>query len=480
MRKIGILAVLTLGCMLAFSTVASATPMTKSLTPGTAALPASAGGVATYTSPTTPSVKNNTVDPLNPIKPLIHSAYTKTTDACQSCHAIHTSNNNGDLLQWSDPQTACFACHDGTVGTTYNVVLGVHSDGAVNSAGLFGTADMKAADPSMSSHTMSSGAIEVSTSSAPGGSENDLTKDANGDWTTAFECVACHDPHGTMGNARILNPNVNGYATQARATMAVADANGETLTSSDQTTFQAKKGYWMTGHGFDPAVMIDGVKPTAAQTYKVDPLNGRIIFATALNAGQVVKALYSPGLVVQMDIQNRLTSTETVKYQNGINTFCGACHTDYNNQGKTSGTNGVGGAPSQLLGTYQAAYRHSVGFTRTATTTDPGFADGTDANSLDSAYPGLKFDTSNPKAPATRVPTADCLTCHYAHGTSDSFITASLTAQGTIGVFGGVNAAGDPILKTYDTARSSALKRLPNMGVCQACHNKTGVAPVAP
>jgi predicted CXXCH cytochrome family protein len=476
MRKIGILAVLTLGCMLAFSTVASATVMTKGV-PGTAVAPASAGGVATYNSPAVPKIENNTVNGDNNVP--IHSAYSKTTDACQSCHAIHTSNDtSGTLLQWTDPQTACFACHDGTVGTTYNVVLGTHSGGTVNSAGLFGTVAMKTADPSLSSHAMSSGATEVSTSSAPGGSENDVTKDANGDWTTAFECVACHDPHGTMGNARILNPNVNGYATQARATMAAADAKGETLTSTDQLTYQAKKGYWMTGHGYDPAVYIDDVTATAG--FKVDPLNGRIIFATALGSSQVVKVLYSPGLIVNMTIANKLTTTETVKYQNGINTFCGACHTDYNNQGKTSGVNGVGGAYKQLLGTYQAAYRHSVGFTRTATTTDPGFADGTDANSLDSAYPGLKFDTSNPKAPATRVPTADCLTCHYAHGTSDSFIASSLTAQGTIGLFGGTNVAGDPILKTYDTARSSALKRLPNMGVCQACHNKTGTAPVAP
>lgn len=44
-----------------------------------------------------------------------------------------------------------------------------------------------------------------------------------------------------------------------------------------------------------------------------------------------------------------------------------------------------------------------------------------------------------------------CLTCHYAHGTTDAFI-------------------GDG--QTYDDTRSTALKRQVNMALCETCHQK--------
>lgn len=491
---------------------------------------------------------------------VIHSSYSKTSDACASCHAVHTAVGAGNLLQWEDPQTACWACHDGTVTTTYNVINGTHTAGGatqVNSAGLFGLGTGNEAG--LSNHGMSPKETAfVTTAAAPGGAENAATKDINGDWSTEFTCVACHDPHGTLGNARILNPNVNNIALQytanitptlvpqapltevnagtkyqgpvgqnlanvkvagsttypsgAKATIVdnvvtfdktitgavTADLvqQGESLTPAvgDNTTvkFSAKKGNWMAGHGFDPVVYVSGVKQLSG--YTVDPLKGVIKFDTAPASGATVTASYAPGMVVQMKVDGKLTTKETVKYQNGINEFCGACHTDYNNVNKApqfnsdgtpkmSGGNqvlGTGSAYKSAIGEYRAAYRHSVGFTRTAATGDTNF---TDPKSLDALYPGLKFDTSNPKKPGTVAVTVDCLTCHFAHGTSDQFIKDTLVDMGQDTAFGGVNATnsvGDPIFKTYDTTRTTALKRLPNMGVCQGCHNKTGVANVTP
>jgi predicted CXXCH cytochrome family protein len=518
MRKIGLLSVLTIVGMLSFSAVAlAATDAPLTTDPASQGFATNGTGVGTtgtigedgtaftgqsyrmdtttdgaltngvktggnggtsYDSPV-PSSESMKYDSPNNAK--IHSSYSKTSDACASCHTIHTSVNQGALLQWENPQTACWACHDGTVAATYDVINGTHNDkttGAVqvSSAGLFGNGD--GTEPGLSNHGMSpKESAFVTTAAAPGGAEGAI-KDKNGDWNTEFTCVACHDPHGTLGNARILNPNVNGYADMKRAEM--AKTGGETLTTADQLTYQATAGMWMGGHGFDATVTVDGIAP-AAGTYTVDSFNGRIKFATAQASAAVVKATYSPGLVVKMDVAGKLTSNETVKYQSGLNQFCGACHTDYNNVGKTgSGTTGVGGAYNVLLGEYSKAYRHSVGFTRTADSADKTF---TNTQSLDALYPGLKFDTSNPKVPGTVAVTVDCLTCHYAHGTSDKFIQDSLVNQGQIAAFGGVdavNATGDKILQTYDTSRTTALKRLPNMGVCQACHNKTGATPVNP
>jgi len=440
MRKIGLLTTLTLGIMMVFSTAVMA---------ATAVVP--------------------TIHFDSPTNQVIHSAYSKTSDACASCHSPHQAlNGDSNLLKFADVSAACMGCHDGTVATTYNVVAGTHSGSVPNSGGLFGVAGAtRTTVPGLSKHAVTS---DITTSVAPGGNHAG-GKDLNGDWGTEFNCVACHNPHGAGGNFRSLNPDVNNIATQQRV------ATGVVLTTTDSLTYKATKGAWLTGHGYDAVVMANTVAaPTVFATitkgFKVDTVNGQIIFDVA-QPGITVKAAYSPGLVVKADIANKLTATESVKYQSGMNQFCGACHTDYNNVGKTITTdkNGVtttgntGGAYNDLIGEYSQAYRHSVGYTRTATTADPNF---NDPNSLIATYPGLVFDKSN-----AGKATVTCLTCHYAHGTSDAFITANLAKQlGPDNVFNGTNATGSKLIQTYDLGRSSALKRLPNMGVCQQCHNK--------
>lgn len=471
MRKIGLLAVLTLGCMVAFSSVVMAA--TTAVGPaGTPGIPNATGTNGTaYTAPTSADIQS--VDPAgikfdSPTNSKIHSSYSKTTDACASCHAVHTAiSNDGTLLQFADAQTACWACHDGTVAATYDVQNGTHNGGVVSSAGQFGLAgDTNVTNRGLSTHGMAPGQTAlVSLSAAPGGSEASVA-DKNGVWDEEFSCVACHDPHGTFANARILNPDVNGAAAAAKANMVLA--GGELLTTSDNLTFTTAAPF-LTAHGYDSVVTVDAVPVTTGFT--LDGPNAKIVFAAAQTG--VVKASTNAGLIVKMDIADKLTATETVKYQSGMNQFCGACHTDYNNVGKTLGTRGTGGAYKEALGEYRVAYRHSVGFTRTADAADPTFLD---VNSLDASYPGLVFEKSNYKTVGTLLPTVNCVTCHYAHGTSDAFIAANLTKQmgpvAEAATFGGNNATGSTILQTYDLTRSSALKRLPNMGVCQGCHNK--------
>lgn len=541
MRKFGLLATLTLALSLAFASTAFAAPTADpgSTDPAAQAFTTNGTGVGTEGEPgfsgqdyrMTPDADGfdkgnagtgfdspaNLEEPIkydSPNNKVIHSAYSKTSDACASCHAIHTAVSNM-LLQWEDPQTACWACHDGTVAATYDVVNGTHS-GVMSSGGLFGLGT-EAATAGLSNHGMSPKETAfVTTAAAPGGSENATTGvdtwgqdvanvDKNGNWNTEFVCIACHDPHGTYGNARILNPDVNGIASKTLADLTTA--KGAATTTTDNLTYTTATKNWMNGRNQEPVVYVDGTKVTTG--YSVTSYKDATIKFDTAQTG-VVKIAYKPALVVNMTVANKLTNTETVKYQNGINEFCGACHTDYNNVNKvpvwkttdgldtaTSGNNKIivkdvdgkpvqatnadgslkfksGGAYNEMLGDYRQAYRHSVGFGRTNNSADPTFAD---PNSLNASYKGLKFDTSNPQGnAANKTATVDCLTCHYAHGTSDAFIETSLNQLG-ITDFNGINAAGDTILQTYDTSRTTALKRLPNMGVCQVCHNKTGVAP---
>lgn len=435
MRKLGLLTVLTLAIMVMFATVVMA------------------AGDIQYDSPTNQK---------------IHGSYSKTTAACASCHSTH--QGKAAYLLFEDVSTVCMACHDGTVTTAYDVAQGTHN-GVTSSAGLFGAAGAtRTSVPGLSKHVVNAG---LTTAVSPGGNTSG-GKDKNGDWGTELDCIACHDPHASGGNARALNPNVNNIANQQNGVLLVTP---DIFTTTDNLTFKASKSGWISGRNKEPKVTVTDttVVPNvttvpAVTTYTVDYAAGTITFLAAQPAGTVVKASYFPGIVVKMDIVGRMTAAETVKYQSGMNQFCGACHTDYNNVGKTGPTGtGTGGAYDDLLGEYKQAYRHSIGITRTATTADPLF---NDSNSLNASYAGLVFEKSAYKN-GVLAATVNCVTCHYAHGTSDAFIETSLTRLlGPVNVFNGNNATGSKILQTYDNTRSSALKRIPNMGTCQACHNK--------
>ena len=140
-----------------------------------------------------------------------------------------------------------------------------------------------------------------------------------------------------------------------------------------------------------------------------------------VNGGWLPVSTTPAGQTISMTIGNP-TSNETATYNDdNINTFCGACHTDY-----LQTAAGSGSTPS---GTYTAGlYRHRVGMPASG------------ASGYNAAYLALP----------TAATTGDviCLTCHYAHGTT---------------------AAVSP--STY--ANGSTLLRMDERGVCQNCHRKT-------
>ncbi len=388
--------------------------------------------------------------PADPATYPIHSSYTANTDACAACHNTHTGAGTA-LLQW-DTSTqgvtaACMACHDGTVAKTYDVKNGVftanddNSTGHKNSGGLF--AGYAGKTDSASQHAAFGTNLIYS---APGG-KGSAGADAKGEWTSSekFGCASCHTPHGLGANKRILDPNPNwiqtGGADPAGAGY-VAPVQNETATAVTPGTVYKTAGRPILGYPYSKttAVKVDNNPVTTGFKWSLDA-NGdaNLTFNPAISVSAVVTVSYTPALVVKMDIQNKLNSAESVQYVSGMNTFCGACHTDYN-------TSGVVKPHENLNGSYTSKTRHPVGFEKSTRAKLEGR--------------GLKFEQGANWASDEGV--VMCLTCHYAHGVDQGDVWAK-TAVDT-----GIAAYNNP-----EIGGSSKLKRLPNMATCEACHEKS-------
>ncbi len=380
----------------------------------------------------------------------IHSNYTANTDACAACHAPHTANGDS-LTQWDTFSNSagltnvCLACHDGTVTATYNVVNGtVGNTSTPSNGGLFAIYKdgAQATADSASQHNVFSG---LTIGGAAFGGATTATADSNGSWDGTFDCTSCHSPHGQGGNSRILTPDPN-------------DVNSTTtITLTWSTTIDGTNSGW---------VFPASERPILGYPYGVTFKDGgttnstiKLRFSTDTTVPVVwgiqgsssptdtVTAIFTPVLQVNFTIANKLTSAETVSYNYGINTFCGACHTDYDTEAIYLATTNLPGgntSVSNLNGTYSQHTRHAVGY------------------QFFGAIPAgtLKFQSYTDHGQTAQANTVTCLTCHFAHGVDQSRWAISATTSG----IAAYNSA--------ETAGSSRLKRLPNMGVCEACHDK--------
>ncbi len=132
------------------------------------------------------------------------------------------------------------------------------------------------------------------------------------------------------------------------------------------------------------------------------------------------------GLSPTLTVNNQL-GDESVQYVSGFNEFCSACHKDFNAQAAGSG--------DVKSGTYTSYKRHRVGM-------DP------------STYPGYNPNNGLPlEGDGTKLGVVTCMTCHYAHGTEKTNTITWARSNG-------------------GTSTSSALLRMNERGVCEACHNK--------
>ena len=384
----------------------------------------------------------------------IHTGYTKNTDACASCHKTHTAVGES-LLQWYSVFETCMACHDGTVNTTYNVVEGITPAGQPAYGGMFGlgaSQTVSFAESYLSNHNVS-GAVQIS--AAPGGSvvAESLTL-ANGDaytrWANALGCESCHSPHGQGGNARILAPDPNGYATKN------FKKSYNVQTVAGVAYILDEKGKYVTliqGYPYEILVRNDALEDISGN-FTVSNVGDAIYGSYTVLApkdepsmplSEIKTVSGTASVKVRMQVADYLQPTERVRHISGVNLFCVTCHTDYNTEGVVEKGNNI---PS---GEYSKAHRHSVGI-------DWNFGGDADGKYIGRDKIMITYGETEAKQYIS------CLTCHFAHGTGQSLWERWLQKTGITDWNKGT--------ELVEIAGSSALKRLPNMGTCEACHQK--------
>lgn len=378
-----------------------------------------------------------------------HGEYANDTNSCASCHKTHTASGR-QLLVKNGIYNTCAACHDGTLGF-YNVFQ-------PSNAGTFGGNPDKAVG-NASIH-MATGVMKVS--AAPGGNR---TSTDSGTWGKDFTCASCHAPHGSYSD-RLLHYNPNGIGSTAPTDAAGNPTGGKKIVDATVALDTATGKYtalnagtpvagpWLYGYTYGSPkryytqirVLYDSNGDgTPEWNYKVNgqptkayndvlEVNYRGGFFTDPNGVLTgvninnIQMDVAPATVVkfnQTDIAPAaaqalgLPVTAVTGYKSGVNSFCAACHTDYNST-----------SAATPFGTFSKAFRHKI-------------------------VQGLKAGMIGEDS-ATGTPNANmvCLSCHFAHGTD---VTVMKDAR-------------DTAVATPDVNASSALKRYTNMAVCWKCH----------
>jgi hypothetical protein len=259
-------------------------------------------------------------------------------------------------------------------------------------------------------------------------------------------CVYCHDGTNSIYNVvdgaidttdSLSNPVT--YAASAGGFTQMVTTEGSTpvytaVTSSHDVSAANGTTVWVPGNegsSTDTTNKLGWIELTCTSCH--DPHSaGRRAFKTT-----VLAATVNPVMTVTTTTEN----DEEITYQSGWNTFCGACHEDFNQTVAGSGSD-------TTLGTHSQFARHRVGM-------DPSTYSGVNSTSWTIAGLSQPSDLMPLMASDGTAATQQvmCLTCHLAHGTVKGNTVTFNRADGT-------------------TTNSSTLLRLPNRGVCEACHNK--------
>jgi len=376
-----------------------------------------------------------------------HGGYISNTEACAGCHRAHTAPSS---LTWVDKtdrvrsallfssastvEEFCLACHDaGCQGADTNVIDGKYeattdtygTAGAPLISGAFGRATH--GGPLGDGDYDSTGKIVTSTHMRFGtpwgaygggtfGSPSTATADANGDGlnpgvgteTIVMDCGTCHDPHGSS-NYRILKDAVYGVAVGGYNSDAPASE-----TTPAPTPFVISKEVGFPTGGFKLHTQYSSYVPnyTKAQ-YAVAP------------------------------------GADPLK---GMSGWCTGCHTTYMTESSVYNANDGFFKVTRhrhpinvALSTFQGPRDLVVTETVLPLAHVAGDATGSQANTTDDWI--------------------ECLTCHNAHG-------ASSVMTGFANVADSTNPLPNSGSGGVDPANDSALLKLDNGGVCEACHNK--------
>jgi hypothetical protein len=380
----------------------------------------------------------------------IHGGYIQDTDSCAGCHRAHTSASS---ITWADSyQTEhsallvsqatemyqfCYACHDGTAqGANTDVQFGQYVADSTYSP-------QPDATHNVSGSTLNGGGFEkiggvggqsvtsthmyngASWGAYGGGLAGMGLAGADGDTIgqigmsnqIKMDCTSCHDPHGSS-NYRLLKDQVNGNAVG---------------------------GY--TGGGVNPTPT-----PWVTSVETGYPQGGWLLH----EPGQVQMAAYKPNYTKPMYAKAPL-SGGTPDPLKGMSGWCSGCHSTYIMKGQDGAV-----GPASIYNAGDGAglvsrHRHPVNVQLSV------FAGPQSLVVTDLPLP-LGHSIAESGTPSNSDQDwIDCLSCHYAHGT-----TATM-----VGWAGNADSLGNPPFPNSETGnRASMLLRLNNRGVCEVCHNK--------
>lgn len=369
----------------------------------------------------------------------IHGNYTLDTDACAGCHRAHTSVSS---LTWSKADGTeggsallvsnatkmyqfCYACHDSTgQGADTNVQDGIYegtlygSQNTTLNGGGFDYIGDNRGNTMTSRHYIDAGWIAFG-----GGLEGQRSTGATGNDPIGgpqieMSCTSCHDPHGSS-NYRSLNDKVFGNTVGGY----VGGINATYSPTPDPYVLSTEYNYPVGGFSLH----------TGYPTYKPNFTTPR----------------YAKG-----------PSNDPNK---GMSGWCAGCHATYNA--------GSDGTPVRTKSStynagdgfgYQVRHRHPINREMSTFLGDRSLI------VTDLPIP-LAHDIGERLVEATPGNTSsdwiECLTCHYAHGS-----TAVMTGYSSVDNVWTLepDTGGGSVPPDI----GSALLRLNNRGVCEVCHNK--------
>ena len=378
----------------------------------------------------------------------IHGNYVSDTDECAGCHRAHTSVST---LAWSDKTGTehsallvgsatrmdefCYTCHDSQgqsadtnvsdglyYGTLYGEQDAVLNGGGFESFDLTATTSKHIKDGS-SWGAYGGGYAGAGTVGADGNPNLALDMLAGESNKIAMDCATCHDPHGSA-NYRILKAQVNGNTVGAY----IANPANPKQPTPDGFVSSVETGWPSTGfelHTAYPAYTPNYTTPMYAKGY--DQASG------APNSSK------------------------------GMTGWCSGCHSTYSGNSNQVFTDANGGSYQSLASTYNAGdgqgmklrHKHPVN----VSLKEYDGPDGASAILTDHVLPVANDLTEKGTPSKSDSDWIECLTCHRAHGTISKMKGLAAKPATDSGI---PDFIGDP----------SALLRLDNRGVCEACHNK--------
>ena len=349
-----------------------------------------------------------------------------------SSYTTGPANQAGTAVAgWTeDPATKALTYSDTTVQDYFDYTYYVQNDSDAPATQTYRLAAFPPTQTAHGSYTLDTNACAGchSTHTAQGAA---LLREATVDAT----CRTCHNGTGSkynVGDGTVLVPNGAG-GTMAKLTQGgpFGGQDGFAYQGASPVTSRHKVG--TTAINQAPGGNYGSTGPGWADTLTCGSCHDP--HGTAHNYRLLREALLdSPNIQVQAVPAVVVGGDETVTYVKGMNTFCAACHKDFN-VGAGSGST----PPPETYATTAGTYRHAVGIApagKGLTTTFP--LEGAAGNNTDLIF---------------------CLTCHRAHGT---------TATGTNP--SGYDQNGDGSVTAADV--TTWLKRANNMTVCEDCHKK--------